>query len=322
MVRVRRNLLDDKTPTLAIIDKLLRAGWRRGQAPALHQADSPKLFGVDKFAAKKRYLQCLAVLDRLERRGLSALSSRETQLYYRTVLASERPASIPCGAPAKEYRALLQSLEDSPGSALVAIGNGTDSEGSDSGLSSVMVGRWPPPRQEEDMPPANEASAGRPPPLSPGGRRDVAPPASRPGGSLVPGPPSAAAEPSQDSGEDEPVFCATGQMQAFGPPRPPINECIRVEEHLRPGMPGYYRRYTTVCPLARAQHCAVFTCGKARNCGSAQMGNLGPAAPEAFLMVWREKASAFSSKADHQIWSPTWREVRRYLVANGWAVGQ
>ena len=329
LVHVRRNLLDDKTPTLAIIDQLLRAGWRRGQAPALHDADSPRFFGVDKLAARKRYLQCLAVQDRLLQRGLVALSSRETQLYYRAVLASDRPASVPCGGKAKDYKAILLALEDSPGSALAAIGDGAaDSEGSDSGQSAVMVGRWPPPRREEDMPPGNEASAGLPPSVprpgpARGGAGDVIPPgSSRPDAVSVPGPPSVAALASYDSDDDSPVFCAGAQMQAVGPPRPPVNECIRVEEHLRPGLPGYYRRYTTVCPLARTQHCAVFTCGKARNCGSAQMGNLGPAAPEAFLMVWREKASAFATKAAHQRWSPTWREVRRYMLAHGWAVGQ
>ena len=284
---------------------------------------------MDRFAARKRYLQCLAVQDRLSQRGLVALSSRETQLYYRAVLASDRPASIPRGAKAQEYKALLQALEDSPGSALAAIGNGADSEDSDSGHSSVMVGRWPLPRREDDLPPANEASSGLPqfsPPREPargGTGGDVVPLGSTPGELSEPGPPPSAAEASHDSGEDSPVFCAAAQqLQALGPPRPPINGCIRVEEHLRPGMPGYYRRYTTVCPLARTQHCAVLTCGKARNCGSAQMGSLGPAAPEAFLMVWREKAAAFPTKAAHQRWSPTWSEVRRYMVANGWPVGQ
>ena len=132
-------------------------------------------------------------------------------------------------------------------------------------------------------------------------------------------PPSPASE---DSSQDLVSFGPGGQLLPLSEARPPVNECIRVEEHLRPGTPGHYRRYTTVCPLARTGHCAVNACGKRRNCGSTQMGSLGPAAPEAFLMVWRERASAFQSKAEHQRWSPTWSEVRRYMLAQNWPVRQ
>ena len=103
--------------------------------------------------------------------------------------------------------------------------------------------------------------------------------------------------------------------------RPPVNDCIRVEEHLRPGDAGHYRRYTTQCPLARTGHCSVSACGKRRNCGEAQTRELGPAAPEAFLMVWRNAASSFPTKAAHQRWSPTTAEVRRYMVEKGWLAG-
>ena len=149
------------------------------------------------------------------------------------------------------------------------------------------------------------------------------PDSGRPGAAGLPGSdgrPSASSDASHsgamdsDSGQSSaPVVAET--WDTF---RQPVNPCIRAEEHLRPGQSRYYRRYTTVCPLARDSHCGVFPCGKRRNCGQSQMGDLGPAAPEAFLMVWREGASSFATKREHMAWQPTRREVRRWMVAHGW----
>ena len=330
-----RNPLDDKTPTVLVIEHLRRAGWNIGPAPLLHLADSPKFFGDDRFAVRKKYLQCLVAQEPLRRKGLLALPSGESSWYYRAVLAADRPAAVPRGGKMADYKAMLEGADaaapaladrDDLGVAL-ALCDGSESDaGSDSPVSVHMValqGSVP-----AGAPPSNEArhrlAAHGPLPAVAslavvGGQAasSSAPPAHSPGRVL-----SDRGQSEHDSDDSD------GQLEGLvagaeaAPRRQPENACIHVEEHLAPGMPGHYRRYTTVCPLAKTSHLSVVACGKRRNCGAAQMGRLGPAAPEAFLMVWRERASAFDTKAAHQRWSPTWAEVRRYMVDHGWPVGR
>lgn len=308
----------------------MRAGWARGDAPALHDDTTPKLFGQDKFSNKKHYLQCLLAQEELRQKGLLALPSGQSSWYYRAVLASERPSGVSPGATVKVYKALLfgdgqdkEAVADTGPAARLAICDASscdDASDSSDVLAFPILGVL-----ADEEPEANEASAQFPPvwldevqSLEPTGQ------ALPLGADASPRRDSSSSSESEasleDSGQELVSFVPGGPMAARGNARPPLNECIRVEEHLRPGMPGYYRRYTTVCPLARTGHCAVIACGKRRNCGAAQVGSLGPAAPEAFLMVWRQQASAFATKHDHQRWSPTVAEVRRYMVDHGWLV--
>ena len=332
-----RNWLDNGTPTLLVLEQLKRAGWDRGPSPALHDASTPRLFGEDKFANKKHYLQCLLSLGQLGQKGLIALPSGQSSWYYRAVLASEHPAGVAPGALARDYKALLfghgqerVTADDGGEGPRLAIcdasASDADSGAEDAVMSIVRAGDL-----ANEEPPVNEA-AGQFPQALLDADQSVEPGQAVAGQSPVdrPDAPSPrASSSSSGSGADSAdgdgevvALRSDGQFAANYNARRPVNECIRVEEHLQPGMPGHYRRYTTICPLASSGHCAVVACGKRRNCGAAQMGSLGRAAPEAFLMVWREKASSFGSKADHQRWSPTWSEVRRYMVAQGWPVGQ
>lgn len=331
-----RNMLDNGTPTVLILERLIRQGWDKGQAPALHDASTARVFGQDKFSNKKHYLQCLLSLDQIRQKGLIALPSGQSSWYYRAVLASEHPAHVARGAPAKEYKALLfgDGQENHAGEydgagPRLAILDASASEGQsdidDAAISVVLPGAL------ADEEPVDNESSGQlalsmlPPVQSaetPGQAADTVAASTAAPPREAPAPSASSESASEEIGGEQIV--ALGPRGQFVPSfslRQPVHECIHVEEHLSPGMPGHYRRYTTICPLASTGHCSVIACGKRRNCGVAQMGNLGPAAPEAFLMVWREQASSFGTKADHQRWSPTWSEVRRYMVAQGWPVG-
>lgn len=314
-----------------MIERLTRGGWARGQAPALHDATTARIFGQDKFATKKNYLQCLLAENLLRQRGLSALPSGQSSWYYRAVLSAERPAGVPRDGTAKVYKALVcgdgqgkEAAGDGGQGGRFAICDISASDGSSDSDDSMLPFSLPGAlaREESAVVSDNDAPArlAAGPSMGPIGQSPDDMPC-RP----LRGASSSSSETqsiSDDIGQEVVSFGPDGQLLPLIGARSPLNECIRVEEHLRPGTPGHYRRYTTVCPLARTGHCAVIACGKRRNCGASQMGSLGPAAPEAFLMVWREQASAFQSKAEHQRWSPTWAEVRRYMVAQGWSVGQ
>ena len=103
--------------------------------------------------------------------------------------------------------------------------------------------------------------------------------------------------------------------------RKPVNASVKVETHLEPGQVGHYVRYVVTCPLARCRHRAVVPCGRRRNCGLRQFGHLGPAAPEAFLLVWAEAAGNFLDKEAHLNYTPTEAEVRRWMANAGWPIG-
>ena len=299
-----------------------------------HDATTVRQFGQAKFANKKYYLQCLLVYEQLCHKGLVALPSGQSSWYYRAVLASPHPSGVATGAPVQAYKALLfgdgqveDADGDGPPGAVLGICDSSRSDDAsdvdDEALSLAVAGSPADPvaREASDQFPLALRDAGQfvVPMLHaswPGGARTVASPRRSQDSD------SSSEASSGGSGQEIVSLAPGGGLLAPGQARAPVNSCIRVEEHLLPGTPGHYRRYTTVCPLASSGHCAVVACGKRRNCGSAQMGSLGPAAPEAFLMVWREQAAAFRSKADHQRWSPTWAEVRRYMIDHGWSVSQ
>lgn len=317
-----RNLLEDRTPTLIIMEHLMRAGWGRGFAPRLHLEDTPKLFGQDHFSRKKHYLQCLVAGPGLRERGLLALPSRQSSWYYRAVLAAEDPASVEQGLSVKEYKALLCSDGQAPPPAALEDDAGIqaleDAGVSDDESDAELVIRTP--GRGRDSVPQPEVRLPLPP--SAAGPQSV--------GQSVPAIVEVMARPVGSQGRARSLSSSSSSSSAasMGIPgqavetRQPVHDCIKVEQHLLPGQDGYYRRYTTQCPLARTEHCSVVACGKRRNCGQAQMGRLGPAAPEAFLMVWRNAARSFATKLDHQRWSPSEAEVRRYMVEQGWPLGQ
>ena len=306
-----------------IPDHLVRCGWKAGAPPPEHTPATELHFAVDILSSRKAYFQCLASLDRLRANGLSGLPSGQSAWYYRAVLAAKAPAAVPRGLKTRQYRDLLEGKD-----------GGADDEGtrpdrdtlgghspareplSDSSQDDFrIVGRRAPSCSDD----SEEPDPGeRLPPSAPAGTASMsavrARRVSRARGSAEP--PSSSSSSRSSSADSAPSL--TGGDES-GPLRQPVfSDFIRVEEHLRPGQRGHYRRYTIVCPLARTGHCSVFACGRRRNCGPGQMGSLGPAAPEAFLMVWREAATSFATKAEHMRWSPTWSEVRRFMKAQGW----
>ena len=310
--------MEARTPTLIIMEHLRRAGWTRGPAPLLHLEDSPKLFGIENFSRHTCYFQCLVARGRLAEQGLHELPSGESEWCYRALLSAEQPTEVPRGQSVKHYKALMygeDGQEARPDGQPVLqqalcddVGHDHESDSSEAIVGSRLRRCDPEPEARPLLPL---------PPSIPGEGAIVAV-----AGTPRPGSPSSSSSSSVSGDSGHSVAVAVGgPFSVGGPLRQPVHDCIKVEEHLQPGQPGHYRWRTTVCPLAKIGHCAVVACGKRRNCGQAQMGQLGLAAPEAFLMVWRNAASAFASKADHQRWSPTIAEVRRFMIEQGWAVG-
>lgn len=317
------------TPTVIVLEELLRRGWKRGEAPPAHTMSSQLFFGTDGFAARKFYLQCLVALADLCGLGLRRLPSGQKKDFYRAVLASPAPGQVRPDRSREEYAALVG--EGGPPAVQVQL---LEASGGGEGDES----------EEEDMPQNQRTAVG-----AGGGVGDLEPPAEAGGGSsadrsatipsgipvgqlVVLGPhaerPKASVPScSSSSSSDGPPPLVAMLEQGPGdlePPaeeaivRDPVHACIKVEKHLRPGMVGHYVRYTTLCPLARCQHRSTAACGKRRNCGPPQFGRLGPAAPEAFLMVWRGQASHFPSREAHQRWCPTEAEVRLFMQDQGW----
>ena len=95
--------MDSNCPVFVVLRALVSAGWRYGQPPDVHTAQSPKLFGSDKFVERKCYLQCLLAWDSLVRRGLQELVSKGPAAYYKCVLDAAKPAEVVVGLSAKEY---------------------------------------------------------------------------------------------------------------------------------------------------------------------------------------------------------------------------
>ena len=318
-------MLEDRTPTLILMEHLIRDGWERGPAPEQHTQDSPRVLGLDRFSARKHFFQCLLSLDALRARGLSALPSGRSSWYYRAVLAAARPADINPSLPVRQLKALLAGTahgeggQPRPAVADIAPEAGPD-RGSESGSDSsdAFVLSAPPAAAREDEDehlPEPDSTLPLPPSLP--SSSSTGQPAVLPRASAAGSPRSAASSSSSSSASSEDPD-APHELLLGAPLRRPAFDCIKVEEKHTPGQFGYYRRCTTTCPLSRTGHWSVVPCGKRRNCGVAQQGRLGLAAPEAFLLVWRANASRFPSKAAHQRWSPTEAEVRRFMVEQGW----
>ena len=291
--------------------RLNDCGWKNGQRPVSHTARSPKLYGDSGFVSRKPYLQCLLVLDSLLERGLAALSSSETMSYYRLVMFSAHPAQIPLGQRSGHYDAELRKLEDLPRPMqLDPIAPRDSEEESDEPIGSNM-----PRKGIVSQRPALDSGAGVA--LVP---RAVASAAS---GSVPAGPavsggqaspsksPRLSYSPSSDS---DPVISGPGTPEFL----PPVLPNVRVEVHGQPGQRKYYRRLIIACPLGRCQHSGTTACMKHRNFGRRQVGLLGPREPEGFLGAWAAHASQFESRAAHVRWSPSVRQVRAFMVGQGW----
>ena len=124
------DLKDSATPTLLVIEALMGAGWRaapKAEVPEAHHPGAARAqlrFALRDFVYWKAYYQCLFSLDSICQKGLESLpSSGQCPGFYRCVLDSLSPATIPPGKSDKFYKSYL---EGSPIDDYVPPGVSTD----------------------------------------------------------------------------------------------------------------------------------------------------------------------------------------------------
>ena len=339
--------------TLALLDALAARGWRRGQPPQEHSADSAKVFAVTDPLKRKTYLRCLVGLEALREVGqLNALRSDQSASYYACVLAAEKPACVPIGADSIVYADLLRGK--------VAPSQIADAE---SDAEAVEAARAPAALQDRGASSSSEAEMCGPS-LGQGVKRKATPQRPRQPqkaggasggqdwGTLVAWQSEGSASPAAASGSgsgaaggavgpgaaqmdsaDGPCAAASNtpaasaRAQPSGPaasvaqPSCDILEGVSVfeESHGVADMPGSYRRLVVSC--GHPDHAAhKLDCRKRRNFNvrSASASGLGLMEPYVFLGAWLRAASQHSDAASHKRFSPDAAAVRAYAVEHGW----
>ena len=317
-------------PTLAILDKLASDGWEIGQPPAAHTADTSKHTKVKDPLARKAHLTCLVLLGDLRAQGLNGLSSGQPQKYYACVLLSDRPADIPVGLRASDYKSLLDAdgqldrwegvqqpaLQDQDAAGVLAI---TDKDSDD----GVIVHRGRHGAADYSDCPSGVSRPAR--------KRvrttDHWSQLSWPQGELAAAAPASASSRSLPDGEDiagsalalVPIESTAASSTGGALLRSVVEGCEVFEErHGVVGCPGYYHRLVVKCPhhvsqLGRpCRKTRVFGCREGRKTG------LGDLEPYAFLAAWLAGHASVASAVDHKKWSPGPDVVKEYALQHGW----
>jgi hypothetical protein len=297
-----RQPLDPGTPVLVVLRLLGRQGWSRGQLPDWHTETSDKTFGQEKFVHRKPYLQCLLILDQLRQRGLQELSSSQPIAYYRALLHSPSPASIPLGKKCDEY-IVAMARDVARGHVSPLAMEALMAPCSDVEEEDTFEGNFDDPASGEEALPQD---------------RPIVCPVSE--GQLV----VATDTPGQLAYRMDSVD-VSGIVVNLGWPFEyvPRLRNVRLEEHLQPGQPGHYRRLIMTCPLAHCRHrqAGKGECQKKRNIGQSQTAAFGDREPEAFLGAWAAAASQFEARQSHVRWAPPRNVVRDFMVSQNWLQG-
>ena len=305
-----RQPLDPNVPVMIVMRLLGRKGWRRGVVPDAHTADSAKHFGHVNFHAKRPYLQCLLVLDQLGQRGLSELSPKQPMAYYRLVLHSKAPGSVPLGKLAKDYTSELGSSIAQ--GAVRIVHSDWVAPASDDEEDALMRAEF---AEHADCGDGHDMAVG-----------EQSGDAHEPGDLLSKKPHSSSDNPSIGQPNElypvnelgDPIVSS---FLARSVPYIPLMPNIRFEQHLEPGQPNHYKRLIVNCPLANCEHRRVgAACGKKRNMGQRQTAKFGEREPEGYLGAWAAAADRFTSSEAHVRWNPSTAQVRKFMVSRGWSV--
>lgn len=270
--------------------------FKYAKPPDEHTQRSRKAMGEEEsdFVPRKPYLQCLIVFTQLRKKGLTKLSSTQNQAYYRCVLRSDAPATVPLQARDEEYKAILEK-HSTPTDECTAFLNqnaalalrdrhSDDNAGDDEDDFHIPLRRrirlWLPNR-----------------------RRTV----------VYDSCSDSEAEMSDDDAVDDfhghidDLITVQTTFEVEG-------QRVYQETHLHPGQPGHYVRYKVRCPYHERPENKW--CSRCRNIGPAQCA-LGKNAPIAYLGVWLKHHSQYSSAAGHiGQCRPSTQEVHEYMVQN------
>ena len=284
-----------------IVKALAAAGWRCGPEPAIHDADSPRFFGTDRFVDRRACLQCLLSWDELAARGLAQLWSGQKPAYYLCMLGCAIPADVLPNLPVAAYRA----AEMQPGrlavSVALALADGDGQSDAESQVQPHAHGR------------ARARRADAPPCRVDGGLASAA--AVAPAGSLGSGSNSSSGSssdstsnsPAKDSGTDTCGMPFTPRTLAARPDY--LVPADMVLDRFQGRGQGYFRLKLR-CPLHAGEHWdAGKVCQKYRSIGPTTTARWGAGEPEAFLRAWAALGQSLPDRAGHCRAAPGVRQV-------------
>jgi hypothetical protein len=293
-----RNVLLSDTPAWPLMQSLWGEGFRYGKPPIEHTSHARTLTFMGEaesdFIARKPYLQCLLSFPSLRKKGLKKLNTVQNQAYYKCVLRSDAPSTVPLQAKDEEYKAILAESDSAPkdeckafldhGAAALTLGDGRRDDNASGSEDDVHV-------------PLRRRQGHR----LPGHRRTV----------VYDSCSDSEAEMSDDDAFDgshdhiEDVDTVQTTFEVEG-------QRVYQETHLQPGQRGHYVRYKVRCPYHNRPRGKW--CSRCRNIGPAQCA-LGKNAPIAYLGVWLKHHNEFESAAKHiSDCKPSMQDVHAYMV--------
>ena len=275
------SLMDDKMPTLCILDALASAGWTGTRSIVDHNSESEsesKLFDSREPMRRKNYFRCVLVIDQLFGAGILRFKSGRQDTYYRYLLKFKRLP--PPDLSMKLVNDLIRQADD-------------DSDG----YPAILA---PPP-------PAPLPVVPRDPDIF---LSDDEPMVPAPVPAELPGPDSQAPEP-------EPIADADIVPELPEPepaiPVPPADDwpatlegmdLKKIAGRAAPGRVFFFSRLSIGCP--NRDH---VDCKKSRST-ELMKAQLGPRAALCFLGCWAENSRL--SKEEHARYCPTLADMRDY----------
>ena len=280
-----RSPIEDKLPALVSLKLLTQQGYTTGRPPQIHSiADTDKTYGeISKdFSLRRHYLQCLVNLQAVCAKGLPGLRSDQCDLYYKLVLSSTNPASIPLGESTVALRRLMDKNGDEAPRAI-----------EDKHVQAIEDGAV-------DKPPTEVPQISSPQCGSSFRRRKCL---------------SITNDDSDDGNHD------SGSLKAgcVALPNSVIIEGSRVqiETHLEPLDPGFYKRCIVFCPLYNSVHWSPdgHPCRKKRNIDISK-GVDGVKSALAFCGVWVRRGAQCEARDPHMRFRPSQQDIDNYLECN------
>ena len=106
------HLLDKSIPVLSLLDGLSERGWVGALRGTIHSLHADKVFDSRKPLSKRRYFQCLIILDELlaPGTGINAIRSGLPQTFYAYIIRLRKLP--PPGQTMKQLQADLKDLQD------------------------------------------------------------------------------------------------------------------------------------------------------------------------------------------------------------------
>ena len=343
-----RTWRDVDWPVLALLDKLVSAGWRQGEDVKDHTLASPKVFKAKDPLQSKAYLCCLLGLPELLGSGaMTTLAVGQPCLYYKLLQASEQPELVLLGLRSDAYRKMLA----------VAVASGPAARRQpelvdvDDQCEDLEIAQ-PDKHLAAALQPHSEASSEEDGPVVP--RSWSVPEASWPAKKrarvragqkakadwdqllwhsvLAPivdtqVPLAALVQASDTVAEGRPGSSGDAPPLAASAP-PPIADAaagqqrwpaslegtaVLFDSNGEAGQPKSYRRIQVVC-----QHHA--TCKRTRKFGTkqGQRSGLGDLEPYAFLGSWLRQGAWLTDVLDHKQFDPDTATVQAYAAEHGW----